>query len=177
MQYNGRVKRPSGSGRGRKGGAEGEAMRKFFLFLTLTGSLLAQPGPLTIDFGGPRPGAGVQVSTSNTWTQDNALTLHDPSSSATVVFPIPAGTDPSGWVMGVTDRMSSTGMGQGTIYPSFTINGRNVPTQAVTGDQFATTRYPVGQYLRPGRNVLQITASVVESVNEYQVERITFGPP
>lgn len=152
-------------------------MRNFVMLLTLTGTLLAQPGPLLIDFGGPRPAAGVQVSTSNTWTQDNALTLHDPESSATVTFQVPAGTDPSSWVMKVTDRMASTGMGQGSVYPSYVLNGRNVQTQAVIGSQFSTTNYPVGQYLRPGRNVLQITASVAESVNEYQVEKIAFGPP
>jgi len=149
-------------------------MRTTLFALALTGTLLAAPNPLTIDFGGQRPPAGVQVSTDYTWTQDDALTLYDPASSATVTFQV---TDPSGLVMKVTDRMTLVGAGQGTVYPTFTLNGRNVPTQAVAWDAFATTGYPVGQFLRPGRNVLQITASVTESVNEYQVERIVFGPP
>lgn len=151
-------------------------MRRALFALLLTGTLLAQPAALTIDFGGQRPPAGVQVSTDATWTQDDALTLYDPASSATVTFQV-AGA-PSGWVMKVTDRVTAAGgAGQGTVFPSFTLNGRTVPTQAVAWSEFATTGYPVGQFLKPGRNVLQVTASVTESVNEYQVERIVFGPP
>lgn len=140
--------------------------------------LLATPSPLTIDFGGQRPPAGVQVSTDSTWTQDDALTLYDPASSATVTFQVPAGTDLGGWVMKVTDRVTAAGgAGQGTVFPSFTLNGRNVPAQAVAWSEYTATAYPVGSFLRPGRNVLQVTASVTESVNEYQLERLVFGLP
>lgn len=147
--------------------------------LGLALSLLSAPAfadGFTFDFGGPRPPAGVTLSTDYTWTSDNALTLHDQASSATVTFTIPDGTDPSAWVMNVTDRIANLQPGQQwTVFPNFVINGRSVSTEAIPWDEFRTTSYPVGQYLRPGKNVLQITATVAEAY-EYQVEKIVIGP-
>ena len=139
-------------------------------------ALLATSGPVTIDFGGQRPPQGVQVSSDLTWTQDSSLTLYDPASTATVVFQLDPGQNLSTWQMKVTDRVSMTGGGEGTVFPTFTLNGRNVPAQAIPWYEFNTTAYPVGQFLKPGRNVLQITASVTESVNEYQIDKLSFGP-
>lgn len=148
------------------------------LLVTTAGLAFAQDdASLKLDFGKPDPPKGVQLLQQSVWHQDGALAFYDQASSLTVTFQLPEGTDCSDWVMTVTDRMVQVNVDNTwTLFPAFVLNGRNVPTQAIPWTGFNTTTYPVGQFLQPGKNVLHVTSNA-DSSTDYQVQKITLGPP
>lgn len=147
------------------------------ILLSATGLAFAQDVGLTLDFGESAPPKGVTLAQQSVWHQDGALAFYDQSSSLTVTFEVPEGTDSSNWVMVVTDRMVQVDASNDwTLFPAFVLNGRSVPTQAIPWSAFNSTTYQVGKLLQPGKNVLHVTSNA-DSSTDYQVQKITVGPP